>query len=355
MPAAIQSLGGGRPLCRTRLPAWRMRLPPLRQAQSRPRARSEALRAAWTRRLDDAARGARWWRSSPRSPSVLRLGGLAARERAQVRRAGPHPRARPDPLLSPLARWDAVWYLRIADSGYGGSHARAAFFPLYPLLVRALAAPSAAPRPRCWSPPTWCRWPRSSGALVLLYRLVSLELGRPLARPTLLLLAVFPAALFFGAPYSESLFLLAAVGAFYAARTGHWAWAGACAGRRRGHPQRRDPAAPAAGDALVERAAALGAPRRLAGAGAARAGRLRALPRAGRGRRAALPGRPGGLVARAGRAAAGGLGRRHGGLGRAAPARLGPEGGRVLRGGGRRPVPDRRDQPDAVRARWSSP
>jgi hypothetical protein len=65
---------------------------------------------------------------------------------------------------------------------------------------------------------------------VLLYRLTELELGRRLARPTLLLLAVFPAAVYFGAPYSESLFLLLAVGAFYAARTGRWAWAGACAG-----------------------------------------------------------------------------------------------------------------------------
>src|SRR3954464_12709979 len=26
-----------------------------------------------------------------------------------------------DPLLAPLARWDSVWYLRIADSGYGGN------------------------------------------------------------------------------------------------------------------------------------------------------------------------------------------------------------------------------------------
>jgi hypothetical protein len=67
-------------------------------------------------------------------------------------------------------------------------------------------------------------------ALALLYRLTELELGRRLARPTLLLLAVFPAAVFFGAPYAESLFLLLAVGAFYSARTDRWAWAGACAG-----------------------------------------------------------------------------------------------------------------------------
>src|SRR5919112_1228505 len=26
-----------------------------------------------------------------------------------------------DPLLAPLARWDSVWYLRVADSGYGGT------------------------------------------------------------------------------------------------------------------------------------------------------------------------------------------------------------------------------------------
>src|SRR5687768_5484466 len=26
-----------------------------------------------------------------------------------------------EPLLAPLARWDSVWYLRIADSGYGES------------------------------------------------------------------------------------------------------------------------------------------------------------------------------------------------------------------------------------------
>ena len=25
-----------------------------------------------------------------------------------------------EPLLAPLARWDSVWYLRIAETGYGG-------------------------------------------------------------------------------------------------------------------------------------------------------------------------------------------------------------------------------------------
>src|SRR5829696_7429775 len=134
-----------------------------------------------------------------------------------------------DPLLAPLARWDAVWYLRVADSGYGESEARAAFFPLYPLLVRALAAPVGASPGALLVAAYVVSLACFLGALALLYRLAALELGRPLARPPLLLLAVFPAAVFFGAPYSESLFLLLAVGGFYAARTGSWGWAGLCA------------------------------------------------------------------------------------------------------------------------------
>ncbi|MGH2824669.1 MAG: mannosyltransferase family protein, partial [Thermoleophilaceae bacterium] len=129
-----------------------------------------------------------------------------------------------DPLLSPLARWDAAWYLRIAESGYAGSDARAAFFPLYPLLARALATPFTASPAALLIAAYAIALAAFLGALVLLHRLVSLELGRPLARPTLLLLAVFPAAVFFSAPYSESLFLLLAVGAFYAARSDRWAW-----------------------------------------------------------------------------------------------------------------------------------
>jgi Mannosyltransferase (PIG-V) len=156
------------------------------------------------------------------------MGGLAERN-AAVFDEPELTRSLAEPLLSPLARWDAAWYLRIAESGYGGSDVRAAFFPLYPMLVRAVAAPFGASPGALLVAAYVVSLAAFLGALVLLHRLVSLELGRPLAQPALLLLAVFPAAVFFGAPYSESLFLLLAVGAFYAARTGRWAWAGAAA------------------------------------------------------------------------------------------------------------------------------
>jgi hypothetical protein len=129
--------------------------------------------------------------------------------------------------LAPLARWDAVWYLRIAHSGYSGSQPRTAFFPLYPLLVRGVGELGGGSPAALLVASYLIALAAFLAALVVLWRLVALELGRPLARPTLLLLSVFPGALFFGAPYSESLFLLASVGAFYAARTGRFPLAGA--------------------------------------------------------------------------------------------------------------------------------
>lgn len=131
-------------------------------------------------------------------------------------------------LLSPLAHWDAAWYLSIAWNGYGASGVDAAFFPLYPLLV-FLTGGAAGSTAVLLVAAYAVSLGAFGGALYLLHRLVELELGRSYARAVLLLLAFFPAALFFGAPYSESLFLLVSVGAFYAARTGRWAWAGALA------------------------------------------------------------------------------------------------------------------------------
>jgi hypothetical protein len=159
-------------------------------------------------------------------------GGLAARNAASFDEpALTHPLGGAgDVALSPLARWDAVWYLRIADSGYGETPQRVAFFPLYPLLVRGAGELGGGSPGARLIAAYLISLTAFLGALVLLYRLVALELGRRFAAPALLLLAVFPASLYFGAPYSESLFLLATVGAFYAARTGRWAWAGAAAG-----------------------------------------------------------------------------------------------------------------------------
>jgi hypothetical protein len=132
-----------------------------------------------------------------------------------------------DALLSPLARWDSVWYLDIARAGYDGRSS--AFFPLYPLLVRGLA-PGGSPA-ALLAMAYLVSLAALAGALYLLHRLAALELSDDprAARRAVPMLALFPGALWLGAPYSESLFLLLSVGAFYAARTERWALAGVAA------------------------------------------------------------------------------------------------------------------------------
>jgi Mannosyltransferase (PIG-V) len=133
-----------------------------------------------------------------------------------------------DLLVAPAARWDSVWYLAIARDGYADSsgHAKAAFYPLYPLLtnaggwvVRSQLVGGILVSLACFLV-----------ALVLLHRLAAIELGPQYARGVVLLVAFFPTAFFFSAVYSESLFLLLSVATVLAARRGSWAWAGIAGG-----------------------------------------------------------------------------------------------------------------------------
>jgi len=130
-----------------------------------------------------------------------------------------------DALVGPSARWDAVWYLRIADHGYENPLSPH-FYPLYPLLIRVVGAPLGS----SLVGGIVVSLAAFLVALYLLHRLTNLELGTANARAAVLLMAFFPSALFFSAVYTESLFLALSVGAFYAARTGRFAWAGVAAG-----------------------------------------------------------------------------------------------------------------------------
>jgi hypothetical protein len=146
-----------------------------------------------------------------------------------------------DLLAAPAARWDAAWYLVIAHSGYGSGAgslgaSRAAFFPLYPLGIRAIA--------ELGPPPVLAGVVLSVGALAAalygIHRLTTLELagggsliGRPAgetARLAVLVTAFAPMAFFFSAVYSESLYLALSIGLFWSAREGRWALVAALGG-----------------------------------------------------------------------------------------------------------------------------
>jgi hypothetical protein len=126
-------------------------------------------------------------------------------------------------LFTAWERFDSLWFLRIADGGYRTADGSAAFFPLFPLLVRAT---SFALGGRTFAAGMIVSNAAFAAALCVLYLLSVEERSVDTARTTVLLTAVFPSALFFYAPYSEPVFLLLALVCFRAARRRSWWLAG---------------------------------------------------------------------------------------------------------------------------------
>lgn len=120
-----------------------------------------------------------------------------------------------------LFAWDATWYRRIAEVGYGGAgRSSLRFFPLYPLMGRYLGY-VISDRVALILLANLC----SFGALVVLHRLVSREqLGPKTATTSLWILSLWPAAFVLVMGYSEGLLLLVSLACFYLWRTGRPAW-----------------------------------------------------------------------------------------------------------------------------------
>jgi hypothetical protein len=118
-------------------------------------------------------------------------------------------------------RWDAHHFLTIAEYGYtapeSDAHA-AAFFPLFPLTVRALLVFGLSPTVAGML----VAFAASVVAGVYLYRLAEEELGDGSGARAVLYMFLFPTAVFLVAPYSEPLFLAGAIPAFYYARRQRW-------------------------------------------------------------------------------------------------------------------------------------
>ena len=135
-------------------------------------------------------------------------------------------------------RWDTGWYLGIATQGYRWSadvdgQQNIAFFPAYPLLVRAGGALlNAGNEPvglvsdplieRYYSRHLTAGLLIALGAfawaLVYVHRLAREDLSAASAGSVITLLCAYPFALFFSAAHTESLLLLAATAAFYHVR-----------------------------------------------------------------------------------------------------------------------------------------
>ena len=126
------------------------------------------------------------------------------------------------------ARWDSVWFLRIAEHGYdAATGAASAFYPLYPAMVGLLGRVLFGHYVLAGILVSLLA---AFGSFLLLHRVAEERLGADGARRAVLYLAVFPFALFLQAVYSESLYLLLTLAAFVLAERGRFPAAGAVAG-----------------------------------------------------------------------------------------------------------------------------
>jgi hypothetical protein len=126
-------------------------------------------------------------------------------------------------LVDPMRQWDGLWYRLIAVDGYSHTIANAAFWPAFPWSMRGLGDILGISYDTAgWVIANVCFFV----ALILLYRLVSLDFDPRIGRATLWAIALFPTSLFFSAVYTESPFLMFIVGGLLAARLRQWWLAG---------------------------------------------------------------------------------------------------------------------------------
>ena len=170
---------------------------------------------------------------------VVAGAGIVAAQRVAAQREEPdfvRPKSAVRLLIEVLTSWDGQWYQRIVTMGYprvippdvtfGDLEARAAFFPVFPLLARGLdrILPGG---------------PVSAGlllnlllgaALVDALGLLARDLfGDRAAYRTMLLVAFFPGSFVLSFYYSEATLMILAAGCLLMLVREHWVWAGVLA------------------------------------------------------------------------------------------------------------------------------
>ncbi len=123
------------------------------------------------------------------------------------------------PLAGIWERWDACWYIKIATFGYELGEQSAAFFPAFPIAVRAVGTITFLPYPVAGMIVPAIAFVAAVTGLV---RLVETSHGIVIARRAALFLGIFPSAFFLFAPFTEALFLAAVVWTLVFARERRW-------------------------------------------------------------------------------------------------------------------------------------
>lgn len=124
-----------------------------------------------------------------------------------------------------FTRYDSAWLFGIARDGYeyvAGGRSNLAYFPVYPLLMRYVGRLFGRRPADFYLGGILVSWIAFVLAMIVLYELARLSLPSRRAERAVLLAAVFPFGFFFGVVYTESVFLLFTLLAFYGFQTRRW-------------------------------------------------------------------------------------------------------------------------------------
>jgi hypothetical protein len=128
----------------------------------------------------------------------------------------------PGTVLQRWNQWDTAWYTIIADIGYTFDDGSVAFFPLYPLLIKAVepVLPGGV-----FEAAIILSALSALAVLILLHRLTTELFGETVARRATFYILAFPTGYYLVAAYNESLLIALSLGALYCMRRGYWAGA----------------------------------------------------------------------------------------------------------------------------------
>lgn len=124
--------------------------------------------------------------------------------------------------LSMWQRFDANWYISLADHGYGTIAGDDHFPPLFPLLIRILKPIFG----NAFLAGLFVSHTATLFALKYLYELFTHWGGFAIGKQALIFFMIYPTFFFFFSAYSEPLFIVTALLAFRAMQSRRWAWAG---------------------------------------------------------------------------------------------------------------------------------
>ena len=172
----------------------------------------------------DVETGSTWDISTGSALQGKNKGSTLSASRTPPSEIFPYHKARPNPIgwLAIWQRFDANWYISVAEYGYGNIGGDDHFPPLFPVLIRILQPLFGS----TFLAGLFVSHLATLFSIKLLYETFSEWGGNLLAKRTVLFFLVYPTSFFLFTAYTESLFLVAALLSLKYMRKSSWGWAG---------------------------------------------------------------------------------------------------------------------------------